>query len=63
MLSKELLEILACPVCKGTLQTDKENRKLTCIPCRLQFQVKEGIPVMLADDTLKSRDAGPGTGN
>lgn len=30
MLSKELLDILACPSCKGDLEYDKENEKLIC---------------------------------
>lgn len=63
MLSKELLNILACPVCKGTLKTDNDTQQLACIPCKLYFQVKEGIPVMLVDEAGKTRDPGPGTGN
>ncbi len=43
----KLLEILACPVCKGPLIVDSEKAELICKADRLAFPVKEGIPVML----------------
>ncbi len=49
MLSKELLDILACPVCKGDLLYDKERNVLVCNSCRVYYEVKEGIPVLLPD--------------
>ena len=49
MLSKELLEILACPKCKGDLQYDQENQKLICDACRLIYDIKDDIPIMLID--------------
>ncbi|HEY3433203.1 MAG TPA: Trm112 family protein [Rhodocyclaceae bacterium] len=42
-----LLEILVCPVCKGPLDYRKDKSELVCKPCRLAFQVKDDIPVML----------------
>jgi len=62
MLSEELLDILACPVCKGRLQADSAARKLICLPCGLAFPVKDGIPVLLAneaEDYHKPGSAGP----
>jgi uncharacterized protein YbaR (Trm112 family) len=50
MLDKELLEILACPKCKGDLEYDRENEKLICNECRLRYDVKDGIPIMLIDE-------------
>jgi len=50
MLSDELLDILACPVCKGRLQSDAAALKLICLPCGLGFPVKDGIPVLLANE-------------
>ncbi len=49
MLPVELLEILACPVCKGQLQYDAAAEKLNCFSCGLAFPVRDDIPVMLAD--------------
>ena len=50
MLDKELLEILACPKCKGELEYDREGDKLTCNACRLKYSVKDDIPIMLIDE-------------
>ncbi len=50
MLSQELLDILVCPKCKGDLDYEKENSKLTCHACRLKYEIKEDIPVMLIDE-------------
>jgi uncharacterized protein len=53
VLSKELLDILACPQCKGDLVYDEENSFLICNTCRLKYQVKDDIPVMLIDEAEK----------
>jgi len=51
MLKKELLDILACPKCKGDLLYDKRKDKLTCKRCRLRYGVLDGgIPNMLIDE-------------
>ena len=50
MLDKELLDILACPKCKGDLEYDKENQKLICHHCRLKYDIKDDIPIMLIDE-------------
>jgi uncharacterized protein YbaR (Trm112 family) len=50
MLRKELLEILCCPKCKGQLSYEPEKETLTCLKCGLVYQVKNDIPIMLADD-------------
>ncbi|WP_375750338.1 Trm112 family protein [Vibrio sp. HN007] len=42
-----LLEIVACPVCKGKLIFDREKQELICKLDRLAFPIKEGIPVLL----------------
>ena len=54
-LSKELLEILACPKCKGDLFPNKAGDGLICKPCRLVYPVKDDIPVMLIDEALPYR--------
>ncbi len=45
-----LLEILVCPVCKGPLQYHKAQLELVCRPCRLAYQIKDDIPVMLESE-------------
>ncbi len=44
-----LLDILVCPICKGTLVYDKKAQELICNPDKLAFPVRDGIPVMWAD--------------
>ena len=46
-LAKELLELLACPLCGGALV--ETGAFLRCAPCRLDYPVREGIPVLLVD--------------
>ena len=53
MLSQDLLDILACPKCKGDLEYDRENEKLICHACRLKYAVKDDIPIMLIDEAEK----------
>jgi uncharacterized protein YbaR (Trm112 family) len=47
MIDRRLLEILACPACKGDLIYDEENQKLICEKCRLKYAIKDDIPIML----------------
>jgi uncharacterized protein len=54
MIKKELLDILACPKCKGDLKYDKGKNKLACGKCRLRYSVLKGdIPNMLIDEAEK----------
>ncbi len=46
-MDKSLLEILACPVCKGELLYDAANRELLCRFDRLAYPIVNNIPVML----------------
>ncbi|MBU5689614.1 MAG: Trm112 family protein [Candidatus Aenigmatarchaeota archaeon] len=48
---KELLEILACPKCKGDVE--EKEMFLLCKKCKLAFPVIENIPDMLLDDAWK----------
>ena len=50
MLSKELLDILVCPKCKGDLKYDRKNNTLICNACRLKYAVQDDIPIMLIDE-------------
>ena len=49
----KLLEIVACPVCKGKLDFDKQEQKLICKADKLAYSITEGIPVLLADKAEK----------
>lgn len=49
-ISRELLEILACPKCKGEIELDRQGRALICRTCRLVYEIREGIPVMLIEE-------------
>ena len=48
-MKSELLNILACPICKSGLQYDKQAQELICKADRLAFPIKEGIPHLLPD--------------
>ena len=49
-MDKRLLEILACPVCKGPLLYKKETKELICKVDRLAYPVRDDIPVMLENE-------------
>ena len=46
-MDKTLLEILACPVCKGELVYDEPGQELICRFDRLAFPIHNDIPIML----------------
>lgn len=52
-MDKKLLEILACPVCKGALVYHKEAQELVCKVNRLAYPVRNDIPVMLVDEARR----------
>ena len=52
-LKPDLLEILVCPACKGDLDYDEPNQKLTCNACRLRYAIEDDIPIMLVDEAEK----------
>ena len=49
-MDSKLVDILVCPLCKGPLVYKKAEAELLCKPCRLGYLIKDGIPVMLADE-------------
>ena len=54
-ISKELLEILACPKCKGDIFLNRTGDGLICKACRLIYPIKDDIPVMLIDEALPDK--------
>lgn len=53
----KLLEILVCPITKGTLVYDKEKQELISRSARLAYPIRDGIPVMLEEEARKLTDA------
>lgn len=49
-MDKKLLDILACPLCKGGLVYLKDAKELVCKADRLAFPIRDDIPVMLVDE-------------
>jgi uncharacterized protein YbaR (Trm112 family) len=49
-ISKELLEILVCPLCKATVELTPENSGLKCVQCRRVYPIRDDIPVMLIEE-------------
>jgi uncharacterized protein len=53
MISKDLLDILVCPVCKGKLVFDEKENVLICYESRLKYPIEEDIPIMLREKAEK----------
>ncbi|MBS7543698.1 Trm112 family protein [Ancylobacter oerskovii] len=49
-LDPKLLEILVCPVTKGPLDYDRQAHELVSRAARLAYPIRDGIPIMLADE-------------
>ncbi len=59
MIDRELLEMLACPVCVGDLRYEPANERLVCTACRLAFPIREEIPVLLREDAVPLEAGSP----
>ena len=53
VISKELLNILACPKCKGDIYLTEDEKGLICDSCRLMYKIEDDIPIMLIDEAVK----------
>jgi uncharacterized protein len=61
-MKKTLMDILCCPVCKGTLtlQIEKEEKEeiitgsLSCQKCKVTYPISEGIPDLLPRESEKA---------
>lgn len=49
-MDNRLLDLLVCPLCKGPLHHDKVAQELICNADRLAYPIRDGIPIMWADD-------------
>ena len=54
-LNKELLDILACPRCKGDLELTPREDGLVCRACELVYPIQEDIPIMLVEEAYDLR--------
>ena len=52
-LNKELLDILACPQCKGDLELTEKEDGLICQACELVYPIQEDIPIMLIEEAIR----------
>lgn len=50
---KELVEILACPQCKGPVKLVDDEKGILCEKCSLLYEIRDGIPVMLVSEAKK----------
>jgi len=50
MIDQALLDILACPKCKESVQYDDDKTSLVCQKCQLAYPIRDDIPVMLIDE-------------
>ena len=55
-IDKDLLDILACPKCKGDIELKVEGDGLVCKACNLIYPIKDDIPVMLIDEAIPIGD-------
>ena len=55
-LPPDLLEILACPLCKGDIEYKPEREILICNTCKVYFEIIEGIPNMVPEDAKPLED-------
>ncbi len=55
-IKQELLDILACPQCKGDIHLNPAGDGLICDACKLLYEIRDDIPIMLIDEA-RSIDA------
>jgi len=51
-ISKALLDVLVCPVCKAQLLLKDDGSGLKCVECKRVYPVRDDIPVMLVDQAV-----------
>lgn len=56
VMDKELLDILACPICKGNLKLNEKNQKLVCSQCDTEYFILNDIPIMWDEESVAIKD-------
>ncbi|MFQ5866966.1 MAG: Trm112 family protein [bacterium] len=51
-INKELLDILACPKCKGNVHLNEKEDGIICDSCKLIYPIRDDIPIMLIDEAI-----------
>jgi len=59
MIKKELLNILACPQCKGPVELTADEDAIVCRACKLLYAIRDGIPIMLIDEARPLTETEP----
>ena len=49
-ISKDLLDILVCPLCKANLQMKSDESGLKCVECKRVYPIRDDIPVMIVEE-------------
>lgn len=49
-IAQDLLDILVCPQCRGELRLNPAQDGLICDPCRLVYEIRDDIPIMLVEE-------------
>lgn len=49
-IDKKLLDIIACPKCKGDLELSKDEKGLICRNCKLLYEIRDNIPILLIEE-------------
>jgi uncharacterized protein YbaR (Trm112 family) len=49
-ISKELLDILVCPLCKTPVKLTPDEQGLKCSTCRRVYPIRDDIPTMIVDE-------------
>ena len=55
-ISQQLLEIIACPKCKGHLDLQDDQSGFICPSCRLFYRIEDDIPIMLIEEAQLLED-------
>jgi len=63
MIEKALLDILACPKCKTMVKLEGDRLVCQNATCGLRYPIRNGIPVMLVDETEKPGEPSHFAGN
>ncbi len=56
MINQELLDILVCPKCKKQVQLNEQRDGLICMTCKLIYEIRNDIPIMLIDEARACDD-------
>jgi len=57
VIDRELLAVLVCPVSKASLVPSPDHAELLCAASGLAYPVRDGIPVLLADEARELSSA------